>query len=542
LLYGAYPDATQCQDDSVDLITTYQDEGPVYYNNFVGQMFAHTNRAIRIVPTSVDVIPGGILPSDIEIDGGTVTIDQAYPGGERHLWFDIMATDWDPDMAGTTLKAWQVTLDSSGYTAGRVCTLTPWQPPCTTDADCDAAQGPIGFETFPLRGGCNLPGLPPNVCAAGFTDGDRSDYIFRGENTVVGGVDQSTLDYRYGASKSGTGMVSPHSGDRYMGTLTLRTMCDCPAGDFFVGIGLPNMLTFMYDGDNQFIPMLGVQAADVIFPTGQCCDLTYSTCISDTITRCECERIGIDGGFPVKFDPRMTCADPCFDCLTDEYCIDRDACTMGRCVDAFCEYTPVSVGPTECCNWQTDDDWVDVGGFGAISSNDDGNPCTADMCDAPGTCGVGDQCGVPYNPAHPAGAACYDGEPCLTVDDQCDGAGNCVGTPISSVPCASDADCASITGGLGSCNFVTGFCQCPAPVCGNGIIETGETCDDGNFAGGDGCSAGCAVESSWTCSGEPSVCTRIRVPTVSQWGLIVMGLLLLGGAKVYFSRRRQARA
>ncbi|MFZ5442482.1 MAG: DUF4215 domain-containing protein [Myxococcota bacterium] len=33
-----------------------------------------------------------------------------------------------------------------------------------------------------------------------------------------------------------------------------------------------------------------------------------------------------------------------------------------------------------------------------------------------------------------------------------------------------------------------------APVCGNGLIESGETCDDNNTRSGDGCSATCAVE------------------------------------------------
>lgn len=32
-----------------------------------------------------------------------------------------------------------------------------------------------------------------------------------------------------------------------------------------------------------------------------------------------------------------------------------------------------------------------------------------------------------------------------------------------------------------------------APVCGNGVIEAGEQCDDGNTAGGDGCSATCRI-------------------------------------------------
>jgi cysteine-rich repeat protein len=42
--------------------------------------------------------------------------------------------------------------------------------------------------------------------------------------------------------------------------------------------------------------------------------------------------------------------------------------------------------------------------------------------------------------------------------------------------------------------------------CGNGLINTGETCDDGNTVNGDGCSAGCLVESGWYCVGEPSDC------------------------------------
>jgi cysteine-rich repeat protein len=34
----------------------------------------------------------------------------------------------------------------------------------------------------------------------------------------------------------------------------------------------------------------------------------------------------------------------------------------------------------------------------------------------------------------------------------------------------------------------------PSAVCGNGVVETGETCDDGNTDAGDGCDANCATE------------------------------------------------
>jgi cysteine-rich repeat protein len=43
-------------------------------------------------------------------------------------------------------------------------------------------------------------------------------------------------------------------------------------------------------------------------------------------------------------------------------------------------------------------------------------------------------------------------------------------------------------------------------VCGNGIVETGESCDDGNGVVGDGCDDTCAVETGYTCRGEPSDC------------------------------------
>ena len=42
----------------------------------------------------------------------------------------------------------------------------------------------------------------------------------------------------------------------------------------------------------------------------------------------------------------------------------------------------------------------------------------------------------------------------------------------------------------------TGDDQSGGPVCGNGIVETGETCDDGNTVSGDGCSATCTTETS----------------------------------------------
>ena len=45
------------------------------------------------------------------------------------------------------------------------------------------------------------------------------------------------------------------------------------------------------------------------------------------------------------------------------------------------------------------------------------------------------------------------------------------------------------------------------PVCGNDAIDQGETCDDGNAKGGDGCSAKCAIEPGYKCAKPGAACS-----------------------------------
>jgi fibro-slime domain-containing protein len=52
-----------------------------------------------------------------------------------------------------------------------------------------------------------------------------------------------------------------------------------------------------------------------------------------------------------------------------------------------------------------------------------------------------------------------------------------------------------------------------ASACGDGIVFGNEACDDGNHASGDGCSADCKVESGWTCA-QPPVGNKIMVPVI----------------------------
>ena len=56
-----------------------------------------------------------------------------------------------------------------------------------------------------------------------------------------------------------------------------------------------------------------------------------------------------------------------------------------------------------------------------------------------------------------------------------------------------------------SCEGTPSLCT---RLCGNGVLDTFEVCDDGNRNNGDGCTQSCAVESEWRCSGQPSVCHK----------------------------------
>jgi cysteine-rich repeat protein len=68
-------------------------------------------------------------------------------------------------------------------------------------------------------------------------------------------------------------------------------------------------------------------------------------------------------------------------------------------------------------------------------------------------------------------------------DDHCDGSGQC-----------DDDDDGDHCDG-GSCGSGSdGGCDQPTPVCGNGVLEGAEACDDGNLTANDGCSPTCIVE------------------------------------------------
>lgn len=46
-------------------------------------------------------------------------------------------------------------------------------------------------------------------------------------------------------------------------------------------------------------------------------------------------------------------------------------------------------------------------------------------------------------------------------------------------------------------------------LCGNGILEDSEACDDGGLISGDGCNPTCQIDTGWNCAGAPSACSAI---------------------------------
>ncbi len=224
-------------------------------------------------------------------------------------------------------------------------------------------------------------------------------------------------------------------------------------------------------------------------------------------------------------------------------------------------------------------------------------------------------------------AECGDGVLNVTAGEECDDAGG-------SATC--DSDCSVAECGDGVLNVTAGeecddgagnsdtepdACRtdCMAAWCGDGVIDAGEECDDGNNQPNDGCDEVCLIEFGACCHGtacgvvtesdcqdsggtfygfnatcdapdadgdglrnecdecpddpykiEPGICGCGRddaadsdddgvpdcndqcpgvddevfapdcieaIPTVSEWGLVVMTLILLTGGKLYFGRR-----
>jgi cysteine-rich repeat protein len=177
---------------------------------------------------------------------------------------------------------------------------------------------------------------------------------------------------------------------------------------------------------------------------------------------------------------------------------------------------------------------------------DDGNTAPLDGCDATCKLEATYQCSDPGQPC--THTVCGDGfvegtEQCddgnLSTGDGCNGScrfepnyacvpadKRCHGGTNAGMLCTSELSC-----GTGDCSFTDS--QCHTTVCGDGVVEGTEQCDDAGKAGTcrggaqdgasctsdtsctgggacvDGCSSTCTVQTFYHCTGSPSVCKPI---------------------------------
>jgi fibro-slime domain-containing protein len=215
-------------------------------------------------------------------------------------------------------------------------------------------------------------------------------------------------------------------------------------------------------------------------------------------------------------------------------------------------------GCTELCQIEADWDCPPTGGAcvslakcgnGALSSAeacDDGNEVAGDGCSA--DCKMvepGYECRVPGKKCLPncGDGVLFGGEQCDDGKARADGDGcsagcliepgwSCTGAPSTCVQgeCGNGAVEAGESCDLGkeknglfygdgkgdvpgtgcsntctqepSCRDAAGKTQACAAVCGNGNVDAGETCDDGNALPNDGCSATCQTEEGFTCENK----------------------------------------
>jgi hypothetical protein len=371
---------------------------------------------------------GPVVGQEIILTKGGVRVDM-----------DIFVSDFDPGQTGVLVQAYQSGLDSSGYTSALKGTLTPVVIACAGDGDCNTAA------TMGPGSKCN--GIS-STCEAGYISLARADFLLAG-GAVIAACNVSTQDYVCGGTFLSGGNATTGA-DAYLWSVAVD-VSPLAKGTFTVDLQLPPN-NVLLTTNAQFLPLAGIVAGQVTVQTGQCCDLSGGAgnfvCITDEITANGCAAIP-----GAVFNPNATCADDC-GCIADSDCADGDACTVDTCdASSQCVSTKVDMSGADCC----DPDPAagdDVTGGGALTSFA-GVQCFADSCDGGGNRGTAIQTATPGDP-------CSDGVDCETAQDTCQADGSCVGTPINSFVCGSDAECAAIDGAA-TCNQVTGTCRCELP-------------------------------------------------------------------------------
>jgi hypothetical protein len=224
---------------------------------------------------------------------------------------------------------------------------------------------------------------------------------------------------------------------------------------------------------------------------GSCCDTNDhdgdpAGC-EDNVTAASCTGPFDTWSATYKCDPLCVCIPDCDgrECGSDGcggVCLPNDCDDLNFCTDDSCGADGVCVNAN---NTLPCDDLLGQG------------PGDGLFCTSPDVCGGGICAGPPR--------ICTDNNVCNGVE-QCDEDLNICTNPDDLVY-PDDLFC----NGIETCDPITG------------IVDNEDPCDD---------------PGTQVCYEEKDECFDLIIPTVSEWGLVILTLLLLTGAKVYFSRRQ----
>ena len=281
---------------------------------------------------------------------------------------------------------------------------------------------------------------------------------------------------------------------------------------------------------------------------GEDCEVGVGACRSTGLTVCDIDAEAVVCGATPQVPTAEVCfnfvdddcdeatdegdgaegADACVDrCAIDDDCPEGQLCgTEGLCIPAGCVGAPV-IDAEGIYTGSTVDAPADFAGSCGSSGNSPEATYALDLGDYVGTVCL-ETAGSAYDTvlharadcASPASElACNDdggatsrdsqlelelaGAPVTVYVDGFNGAAGAFGLSVRLGACACDAD--SDCGAGEACRLG----QCIVPVCGDGVVESDEACDDGNEDDGDGCSADCAVEDGSRCTTATGLCSEV---------------------------------
>ncbi|MDO8630149.1 MAG: thrombospondin type 3 repeat-containing protein [Phycisphaerales bacterium] len=387
------------------------------------------------------------------------------------------------------VRTYQVTLDgllavqSSGPTHGLVLPIG-WDAPLTRDfSPCTDPRYPVPDQQY----GCVGPNFHPQQMASQETN--RTDFLLSDLGQTIVAVSWASLDIVWGGTIfADDGQLDSKcvSGTNVGNGCTSNE--DCPGG---------TCQQFVFYGGTlnlKAMPATAERPAICGTFTFNLVPNIYETFIAN----------------PIPYS-KTNVAIPMLQSLVihGPPCLDTGSCCL---TDGSCQ----ELLPTQC-----DSEIGVFQGLGTSCGGDPDNDLIADGCD---------NCPNIANPTQ--------------VDTDDDGLGNaCDNCPLLPNPGQADCDedgmgdlCTIAEGIDTDCNFNGVPDECDAAACDG---PGGCDCNENGVL--DECDIANGVESDINQNGVPDLCDALT-PTVSSWGLVVLTLLLLIGAKIYFARRQTATA